>query len=195
MKQPGVKEKIIRTTAQLITRHGIRNVRVDEIAQSLGISKRTLYELFRDKNELINCCLEEIKSRQRNRIATYLKKHHGNALQNAFWLMHEYISTLYSVDRGFLNDLRHKADYAEKFQESKRFWQELFEGILQNGQREEYFLQEMNTGCFSGRLLIALHEFRMDGLARNDQEEFCRIALRGLSTRKGIEWIDDQKVL
>ena len=53
MKRGATREEIIRTTQELIARNGIRAVRVDEIAQMLGISKRTLYELFADKNDLV----------------------------------------------------------------------------------------------------------------------------------------------
>ena len=42
MKRRVTREDIIRTTRDLIIRDGIRAVRVDEIAQTLGISKRTL---------------------------------------------------------------------------------------------------------------------------------------------------------
>ncbi len=58
MKRGATKEEIIRTTLDLITRNGLRAVRVDEIAQVLGISKRTLYEMFADKpghRERISC--------------------------------------------------------------------------------------------------------------------------------------------
>ena len=44
MKRRVTREDIIRTTRDLIIRAGIRAVRVDEIAQKLEISKRTLYE-------------------------------------------------------------------------------------------------------------------------------------------------------
>ena len=46
MKRGVTKEEIIHATQELIARNGIRAVRVDEIAQTLGISKRTLYEMF-----------------------------------------------------------------------------------------------------------------------------------------------------
>ena len=58
MKRGATKEEIIRITQALIARNGIRAVRVDEIAQTLGISKRTLYEMFADKDDLINACLD-----------------------------------------------------------------------------------------------------------------------------------------
>lgn len=41
MKRGATRDEIIRATQELITRNGIRAVRVDEIAQTLGISKRT----------------------------------------------------------------------------------------------------------------------------------------------------------
>ena len=58
MKRGVTKEEIIHATQELIARNGIRAVRVDEIAQTLGISKRTLYEMFTDKNDLVSACLE-----------------------------------------------------------------------------------------------------------------------------------------
>ena len=67
MKRRVRKEDVIRTTWQLITRHGIRAVRVDEIAQCLGMSKRTLYELFPDKTNLIAACLEQTSRQQKEK--------------------------------------------------------------------------------------------------------------------------------
>ena len=61
MKRRVTREEIIRTTRDLIIRNGIRAVRVDEIAQKLEISKRTLYELFSDKDTLVEQCWDKIR--------------------------------------------------------------------------------------------------------------------------------------
>ena len=113
MKRGATKEEIIRITQALIARNGIRAVRVDEIAQTLGISKRTLYEMFADKDDLINACLDAMSSKQRERIATYRKRRSGSALQRTFKLAYEYIANLYMVESSFLSDLRHKIIYAD----------------------------------------------------------------------------------
>lgn len=47
------KEKVVDHVAQMIVSMGVRSVRMDDVAQSLGMSKRTLYEMFGDKEELI----------------------------------------------------------------------------------------------------------------------------------------------
>lgn len=51
------KEHIIESAMQMFVRQGIKSVRMDDIAQELGVSKRTLYELFGDKEELLYLCL------------------------------------------------------------------------------------------------------------------------------------------
>lgn len=47
------KDNIIRHASKMFVEQGIKAVRMDDIAQELSISKRTLYELFGDKEELI----------------------------------------------------------------------------------------------------------------------------------------------
>ena len=56
-----LKEQIVETAMEAFTKLGIRCVRMDDIALSLSISKRTLYELFRDKENLL---LEGLRMQQ-----------------------------------------------------------------------------------------------------------------------------------
>ena len=104
MKRGATRDEIIRTTQELITRNGIRAVRVDEIAQTLGISKRTLYEMFTDKNDLVNACLDDLSHRQQQHIVECRKRRSGSPLQKAMKLMNEYIGILCDVEHSFLTD-------------------------------------------------------------------------------------------
>lgn len=47
------KEIIVREASKMFMAEGIKSVRMDDIARGLSVSKRTLYELFGDKEELI----------------------------------------------------------------------------------------------------------------------------------------------
>src|SRR5574344_84312 len=51
-------EKIIIEASQLFVRYGIKAISMDDIARQVGISKRTLYESFLSKDELLVQCLE-----------------------------------------------------------------------------------------------------------------------------------------
>jgi len=48
-----LKERIIEKAGDLFRQYGIKNVSMDEIASSIGISKRTLYENFKDKEDIL----------------------------------------------------------------------------------------------------------------------------------------------
>ena len=53
-----VRELILRTALEQFTKRGIKDVKMDDIASILSISKRTIYELFNDKEQLL---LEALK--------------------------------------------------------------------------------------------------------------------------------------
>ena len=54
------REHIIAQAAKMFAEQGIKAIRMDDIAQSLGVSKRTLYELFADKEELLYLCVSHL---------------------------------------------------------------------------------------------------------------------------------------
>src|SRR3954464_11287840 len=56
-EKPSMHERILETTDRLFYLRGIRAVGVDTIAAEIGISKRTLYNYFRSKDELISAYL------------------------------------------------------------------------------------------------------------------------------------------
>ena len=190
MKRGATKEEIIRITRELIARNGIRAVRVDEIAQTLGISKRTLYEMFADKNDLVGACLDYMSHQQRERIVACSKRRGGNALQKVLKLANEYIDNLYMVDPRFLSDIRHKVVYAEHYDEHREFWLREITRCLEASRDEELLLPEIDAPAFADRLMNTLYELRLTGTVREELYLFCRTILRGAATRKGIELID-----
>ena len=48
-----LKNRIIDQAGKLFVRHGIKKISMDEIASKLGISKRTIYQNFKDKEDLL----------------------------------------------------------------------------------------------------------------------------------------------
>ncbi len=48
-----VKEKIIEAASTLFMSYGVKSVTMDDIAKNLAVSKKTIYQEFADKNELV----------------------------------------------------------------------------------------------------------------------------------------------
>lgn len=193
MKRGVTKDEIIRATQELITRNGIRAVRVDEIAQQLGISKRTLYEMFNDKNDLVNACLEVMSQQQQRRIAACRKRRGGNPLQKTLRMTNEYIDGLCRVDHSFLSDIRHKVIFAEQYDCHREFWHRELTCNLEFCRREELLLQEIDAASFADKLMSTLLELRLVNTTHEELHLFCRTMLRGAATRRGIELIDQKR--
>ena len=47
------REVVIKRAAEMIAELGVESLRVDDLAHDLAVSKRTLYEMFGDKEELL----------------------------------------------------------------------------------------------------------------------------------------------
>jgi AcrR family transcriptional regulator len=61
------REKIVETALQMFNSRGCRGVTMDDIAQALHMSKRTLYETFANKEELLTECLMLVQERTNER--------------------------------------------------------------------------------------------------------------------------------
>ena len=51
------KERITEKANELFMRYGVRSVSMDDIAAQLGMSKKTLYQYYTDKEELVDAVL------------------------------------------------------------------------------------------------------------------------------------------
>jgi AcrR family transcriptional regulator len=52
-----LKDKVVQEAIKAFRVHGLKSIRMDDIANSLKISKRTLYEIFEDKETLLKECI------------------------------------------------------------------------------------------------------------------------------------------
>ncbi|MCO4294132.1 TetR/AcrR family transcriptional regulator [Solitalea sp. MAHUQ-68] len=55
-----VKEKIIQTAEKLFTAYGVKSISMDDISAKAGISKRTIYEQYKDKSSIVNQLMSQI---------------------------------------------------------------------------------------------------------------------------------------
>lgn len=58
-----VKDKILTEAETLFMRYGFKSITMDDVARELGVSKKTLYQFFADKNDLVNQCVEHYLER------------------------------------------------------------------------------------------------------------------------------------
>ena len=78
-----VKERILIKAHELFNRYGIRSVSMDDLAGHLGVSKKTLYQYYTDKEELVDAIFCTIMEGNRSS-CTQNKKVAENAVHELF---------------------------------------------------------------------------------------------------------------
>ncbi|MDP4204269.1 MAG: TetR/AcrR family transcriptional regulator [Bacteroidota bacterium] len=61
-----IKEQILETSTRLFMKYGLRSVTIDDICNELRISKKTFYNYFRQKEELIESIMESYCEQHKN---------------------------------------------------------------------------------------------------------------------------------
>lgn len=188
-----VKEKIRCTALRMFHERGIRLVKMDDIAAALSISKRTLYELYANKMELLEDVLELQFNMSRERMRRELKPN-ASTMDILILALKISIEEMRQTSAAFLDDLHrypeaHRMlDVLEKRRDketNKFFWQ---------GVREGYFLPDVNyrlvydiARTFREQAMF----YRKDYDAREVWITLVRMLLRSVCTLKGIRELDE----
>jgi AcrR family transcriptional regulator len=59
------QEKILKISLELFFKNGIKRITMDDIAKELGMSKKTIYHYYKEKDDLVNqLCIVEMKKQE-----------------------------------------------------------------------------------------------------------------------------------
>ncbi|WP_420148006.1 TetR/AcrR family transcriptional regulator [Spirosoma sp.] len=99
-----MKERIIAAARQLFNHLGVKTVRLDDIAQHLGISKKTVYQYFDSKEELVRLMLED-QLNENLREADAINKQGANPIVGAFQIWNRLNHYRQTVNPNLLRDI------------------------------------------------------------------------------------------
>lgn len=140
-----VKEYIVAEADKLFCQFGFKSVTMDDIAKHLGMSKKTIYQHFKDKDELVNILIDDKLSNQDCNM-DFCAKNAENAVQEIFFAIDNINELLTNMNPKLFYDLQ---KYHPKawitFQEFKE--EKLGKTILVNLERgiaEGFYRPEIN---------------------------------------------------
>lgn len=195
-----IKERIITEAGMLFARYGIKSITMDTLADGMGISKRTIYENFKDKDTLLMEVITYFKTRQLEQ-ANEILSQSENVIVAMFRLLEEMINTMKQLNPLFFQDAKkyHSGIFA-KLQEKGDLRDHsvtrkiLSEGIAQGIFRKEHNLEIVNLtlhelfNLFSPDSTLTTEGYHRGELFNNIIIPY----LRGISTNEGIKLIDKQ---
>lgn len=187
-------KRVIEFATREFFTQGVKSVKMDDIAKGLQMSKRTLYQLFADKEQLIIACIKAL-SEEEHRITMHLLETEHNVLEIVLHAIEYRIKLIDKVSPQYIIDIARYDAVKEFLDESREEAINRAAQFLQLGATQGYFRQDV---CF--HLLLECLFMRIDNsnsLALLDKHNIhecfinCGIFhLRGCCTPKGIELID-----
>lgn len=99
------KERIKEKAIELFLTIGVKNVTMDSMAADLGILKRTIYELFKDKDDLIVQSLREMIIRN-NREMLEIISEASHVIEAIFLIMKKETERRVQMPRIFVEDIK-----------------------------------------------------------------------------------------
>ncbi|WP_162796343.1 TetR/AcrR family transcriptional regulator [Pedobacter namyangjuensis] len=100
-----VKEYIVEEADKLFCQYGFKSVTMDDIAKHLGISKKTIYQHFSDKNELVNILIEDRLNCQEC-LTQESAKNADNAVEEIFYSLVSMNQSLANMNPKMFYDLQ-----------------------------------------------------------------------------------------
>jgi TetR/AcrR family transcriptional regulator, cholesterol catabolism regulator len=192
------RDRIIDGAAELFRTFGIKSVTMDSIASNLGMSKRTIYENFADKDALLAGVLSLMAEKQKNLVNRVLDES-GNAIIAIFKLLEINRDHLQNMSPAFLADMKKfhievlmkKSDKSEMPDYSNNIQ------VIEKGIKQKLFRKDINPGIvnrclyYLGRSVMDNELFPYDEFSRREVVRNVLISfLRGISTTDGIDLIN-----
>ena len=145
-----VKDRILQKATDLFMRYGIRSITMDEIASQLGISKKTIYQFFTDKDEIVEAVTDRI-IKQNEEECKLFKSNSENAIHEIFIAVDETEEMLKAMNPLIMYDLeKYHPKSFKKFKNYKyQFMFAVIKENLERGIREEYYRDELDVDIIS----------------------------------------------
>lgn len=190
----GLKTKILDTAMMLFKKNGIKAVKMDDIANNLSISKRTLYEIYDNKEDLL---LEGVKNdvAMRRKNMEEFRQSNDDVLQVIMHFYQVKLIEIGSINPDYYLDMRKYKKVTDYFEENKAEQKKAAEIIFRRGVDEGYFLPQLNYDIVN-RLGDAAMDYVMSSklyekfALKDIFKNFVSVLLRGYCTEKGQTLLD-----
>ena len=193
------KNRIITESVKLFMRYGIRSITMDTIAENLGISKRTIYELFSTKDELIEACFNHISAEDKKEYQEILKNA-DNVIEAFLHSIRRSVELIKSISPLFFHDI--KKYYPEIFkctgEEHRKKGYERIIHFIKKGKEEGYLRKDINADITTKLIMEQFNIMGNEELFPHDKynrsellENIAVNFVRGIATEEGLKIINN----
>lgn len=150
-----IKERIILAAFEQFSQYGIKSISMDYVARSIGISKRTIYDYFSDKEELLTEGIDYY-NRRRKLALIQIYKETDSALGAMLSFYAKVMDNPRWYSKKFYDDLQKFPKAVKKLETEKKLFSDECLCLFSRGVEEGCFLKGVNYDIIS--LLLRGHQ-------------------------------------
>ena len=196
-----IQNLIVEAAHSLFIERGIKDVKMDDIAAKLSISKRTIYELFNDKEQLLHEVLNFQHEKMRER-GKEIIRNSSHILEIILKLFNLHFELLKKVNNKFFSELNKYPEICKEKQNKEKQNTKKFCAWMEMGRQQGLFREDADFEILTfiiKRDLTTIIEVKMQKghteLNKYSPDELGRklilFYLRGISTPKGQQIIEE----
>lgn len=187
---------IMETALKKFTQYGIRAVKMDDIASELSISKRTLYEIFKDKEEVLYESINIYNKRRWQYMAEYVSHGKHNVIDIIMEFYRMKINEVRSVNPVFYTDIVKYPTLVQLIKDNKERARVEYLTFMQRGVREGFLRPDVNYEMIPHMMdamgLYIVNSKLLDNYTFEELfSNYFLVSLRGLCTEAGLKVIEE----
>ncbi len=189
-----LRDKILDVAMPLFVANGIRSVKMDDIASILSVSKRTLYEIFQDKEDLLLAGLQRGDQKKLCRVR-HIVATSCDVMDAIIALCKIQTEDINDVSLQYVSDISRYPRILEYFHTEEKNVTAFTKELIRRGVEEGYFLTTVNYDLVIN-LWIGQRKYVMnEQMYKNHsfKELYFNttiVSLRGVCTLRGVERLD-----
>lgn len=178
-----VEKKLIALVSRSLRQYGVRAVRMDAIAREMNMSKRTLYKVYKTKDNLLNICLEAYADRMRN-LFQITKMQPSGTIGLLEGIAKAFVDNLYKAESVFWCEVARCYRYI--YDGIQSVWFGEMERVLLACQTERLVLPDLDVRKFLASFTTMLYQARVTECPSEMLHDSAYYMLRGVLTGPGL---------
>jgi len=196
-----VKEKILTEAEALFLRYGFKSITMDDVARELGVSKKTLYQFFADKNDLVHQCVDHYLENMNNACRLIIASKEMDAIEVMLQIAEQVRQMIKQVNPSSVYDLKKYFKSAwDKLEADRRgFIKHTIKENLELGMKKGLYRKDLDV-----EVTVSIYVYLIGMLTDPDhyehqgmdiktmQMEIIKYHLQSICTPKGMEMLEEK---
>lgn len=194
------KIEIMEKAGEVFMRYGVKSVTMDDLAKSLGVSKKTIYKYFRDKNDLVKHIVKA-KTELDKTVCETSKLEAVNAIDELILISKSVSDMFGQLHTSVFFDLKkyHRAAWDIMDAHKNDYVRDQIIDNIQRGISEGLYRKDLNSDIISTVYLTTMDAI-FDGLTFNQSNmnlsiiliEVIRFQIRGMANDSGLSYLKER---